>query len=166
MARALPYPDGLSTCRIRTAHAADSAVWEASAVGKRILVAEEDLHSREGLRDSLIGEGYWVETAEDSWQAIRKVKERLFDVAIIDLELPPVHGITVDGWDLARIFRAYHPGMSIIVLSAEEEGAARPQAERLRVSEFLEKPISPARLKAIVRTLEPSSPERSINDHC
>jgi DNA-binding response OmpR family regulator len=71
----------------------------------------------------------------------------------------------LDGCDLARIFRAYHPGMSIIVLSVGEEGEARAHAEQLRVSEFLEKPISPARLKAIVRTLEPSSPECSIPDH-
>ena len=120
---------------------------------KRILVVDDDRHSREGLRDSLLSEGYRVETAPDSWQAIRKIKEADYDVAIIDLDLPPVHGVVVTGWDLARIFPAFCPGISIIVISAEAEKAQRSRAGQLGVSEFLEKPISPTRLRAIVKTL-------------
>jgi DNA-binding response OmpR family regulator len=120
---------------------------------KRILVVDDDRHSREGLRDSLLSEGYRVETAPDSWQAIRKIKEADYDVAIIDLDLPAVHGVVVTGWDLARIFPAYSPGISIIVISAEAEKANSIRAGQLGVSEFLEKPISPARLRAILRAL-------------
>jgi CheY-like chemotaxis protein len=125
------------------------------AVGKRILVVDDDLHSREGLRDSLRSDGFKVDAAADSWEAIRKVKESRFDIAIIDLDLPPVHGINMSGWDLARIFRAYHPAISLIVVSAEEADLVRAEAEQVHVSQFLEKPISPARLKSIVRTLDP-----------
>jgi DNA-binding response OmpR family regulator len=119
----------------------------------RILVVDDDPHSREGLRTSLHNEGYRVDTAPDSWQAIRKIKEAEYDVAIIDLDLPAVHGVVVSGWDLARIFPAYSPGISIIVISAEAEKAQRARAGELGVSEFLEKPISPTRLRAIVRAL-------------
>jgi DNA-binding response OmpR family regulator len=118
-----------------------------------ILVVDDDRHSREGLRDSLLSEGYRVETAPDSWQAIRKIKEADYDVAIIDLDLPAVHGVVVTGWDLARIFPAYSPGISIILISAEVEKTQRSRAGQLGVSEFLEKPISPTRLRAIVRAL-------------
>lgn len=119
-------------------HAAPSAERESAPVEKRILVVDDDLHSREGLRASLI--------------------------AIIDLDLPPVHGVTVSGWDLARIFRAYHPAISIIVVSAEDRDAVRAEAEQLRVSEFLEKPINPAQLKMIVRTLEVLSEGHSTGE--
>ena len=122
---------------------------------KRILLVEGDLHSREGLRDWLRAEGHTVVTAADGWQAIRRVKEDRFDIAIVDLDLPPVLGVTVTGWDLARIFRAYNPSMSLIVVGAEEAEAVRAQAEEMRVSKFLEKPISPAWLKTIVQTLGP-----------
>lgn len=122
---------------------------------KRILVVDDDLHSREGLRDSLSTEGFTVDTAADSWEAIRGVKEGRFDIAIIDLDLPPVHGVSMSGWDLARIFRAYNPSISLIVVSAEEADVVRAEAEQMRVSEFLEKPINPSRLKRIVRTLIP-----------
>jgi CheY-like chemotaxis protein len=120
---------------------------------KKILVVDDDLHSREGLRDSLRGEGYRVETAADGWQAIRQVKEGHFDIAIIDLDLPPVHGLAMTGWDLARILRAYIPAIFIIVVSAEEMSAVKAQVQQLRVSEFLEKPISPSQLKSIVKAL-------------
>ncbi len=126
---------------------------------KRILIVDDDLHSREGLRDTLLGEGYLVETSADSWQAIQKIKEGIFDIAIIDLDLPAFHGVVVTAWDLARIFRAYHPAISIIVVGAEEGRTVRVQVEKLKVSEFLVKPISPSKLKAIVRTLNPLSRE-------
>ncbi len=130
---------------------------------KRILVVDDDLHSREGLKYTLLGEGYAVETSADSWQAIRKIKDGVFDVAIIDLDLPTVHGVSVTAWDLARIFRAYNPAIAIIVVGAEEERSVRHQAELFSVLEFLVKPISPTRLKAIVRSIEPASEEHPVS---
>lgn len=123
------------------------------AAKKRILVVDDHRHSREGLRESLLGEGYQVEAAADGWQAIKKVKEGQFEVAIIDLDLPPVHGVDMSGWDLIRICRAFHPGIIIIVVSAEAGQAVKVQADELKVAKVLEKPIDPTQLKAIVRTL-------------
>jgi CheY-like chemotaxis protein len=128
--------------------------WPAGG-GKKILIVEDDLHSREGLRASLLGAGYSVDTAADGWQALKKIKEGRFEVGIIDLDLPPVHGVAVSGWDLVRIFRAFNPAISIVLMSAEAGNAVMAQLEQLQVSAFLEKPIDPARLKAIVRTLAP-----------
>lgn len=124
-----------------------------STVPKRILVVDDESHSREGLRASLLGAGYTVETAADSWQAIKKIKDYPFEVAIIDLDLPPVHGVALTGWDLVRIFRAFNPSIGIVVVGAEESRDVKTKVERLKVSEFLEKPISPARLKGIVNAL-------------
>lgn len=127
-------PDGLSAATLTT-----------------ILVVDDDRPSREGLRDALVHGGYAVETAADTWQAIKKVRERPFEVAIIDLDLPPVHGVSLSGWDLVRIVRAYRPGTAIIVVSAEDDVALKARAQLLRVAEFLEKPISPTHVKALVR---------------
>jgi CheY-like chemotaxis protein len=124
-----------------------------ATVSKKILVVDDERHSREGLRVSLLGAGYTVETAADSWQAIKKIKDFPFEVAIIDLDLPPVHGVTLSGWDLVRIFRAFNPAIAIVVVGAEESRDVKAQAEQLKVAEFLEKPISPTRLKGIVSTL-------------
>jgi len=122
---------------------------------KRILIVDAYLHSLQGLRSSLIDGGWKVETATDSWQAIRKVKETPFELAIIDLGLPPAYGLTLNGWDLVRIVRALHPGISVIVVSEDGSPEVKAQAERLKVLEFFEKPIDLAQLKAAVSKLDP-----------
>lgn len=115
---------------------------------------DDDRHTREGLRDWFQSGGCKVETAADGWQAIQKLKESPFEATIIDLDLPPVHGVAMNGWDLVRISRAFNPAISVVVLTAQEGEEVEAQAEQLKVSELLKKPISPSQLKAIVRTLD------------
>jgi len=123
-----------------------------------VLLVDDDLHSREGLKLFLMLDGYRVRAAGDAWQAIRAVKEGSLDLAIIDLDLPPFRGIEITGWDLARIVRAYQPDLAIIVVGAEDGADVRRQAAAAGVTLFLEKPISPVRIRAIVRQLRPWPP--------
>jgi len=113
-----------------------------------ILVVEDELHSREGLRDLLEGRGYHVETAADMPQAIRHVNAQRFAGAIIDLQLQPVHAVTVTGWDIADICRACTPDIAVLFVSAQGGAEVEDRAERLGRAAFLEKPIDPARLTA------------------
>ena len=113
-----------------------------------ILVVEDELHSREGLRDLLEGRGYHVETAADMPQAIRHVNAQRFAGAIIDLQLQPVHAVTVTGWDIADICRARTPDIAVLFVSAQGGAEVEDRAERLGRAAFLEKPIDPARLTA------------------
>ena len=115
---------------------------------------EDDQHSRKGLQDSLLADGHSVEAVSDGWQAFRKIKEGVFDLAIVDLELPPVLGVAMTGWDLVRILRAYFPGIPIVVVSSQEDAVIRRLLDRFKVSTFLVKPIDPARIKAVARGLD------------
>jgi CheY-like chemotaxis protein len=126
---------------------------------RRILVVEDDPHSREGLRGLLSVGGYWVDTAADGWQAIERIKDGSFQLALVDLDLPVVHGVAVDGWDLVRILRAFHPDITIIVVSAQMGPAIESRARVLKVSCLLEKPLDPATLWATLRRLDPSRNE-------
>jgi CheY-like chemotaxis protein len=121
---------------------------------RRILIVEDDQHSRKGLQDSLLTDGHSVEAVSDGWQAFRKIKEGVFDLAIVDLELPPVLGVAMTGWDLVRILRAYFPGIPIVVVSSQEDAVIRRLLDRFKVSTFLVKPIDPARIKAVARGLD------------
>ena len=123
-----------------------------------VLLVDDDLHSREGLKLFLMLDGYRVRAVGDAWQAIRAVKEGSLDLAIIDLDLPPFRGVEITGWDLARIVRAYQPDLAIIVVGAEDGADVRRQAAAAGVTLFLEKPISPVRIRAIVRQLRPWPP--------
>ncbi len=120
----------------------------------RILIVDAYGTSREGLSASLRGGGWIVETAAGSWEAIQRVKDGRFGLAIIDVDLPPVHGVTMSGWDLARIFRAFHAGAAIILVTAEWRPEFVSQAERLHHARLIEKPINPGELRALVRRFE------------
>jgi CheY-like chemotaxis protein len=122
-------------------------------VRQRILIVEDDRHSRKGLQDCLVAEGHGVEAVGDGWQAFAKIKEGFFDLAIVDLDLPSVLGVAITGWDVVRIFRAYFPEIPIIMLSAQEDKAVSRLIERFKVSSFMVKPIDPPRVKAVVRDL-------------
>ena len=94
---------------------------------RRILVVDDDRPSREGLGMALLREGHVVETAGDAWEAIVRLRAQPFDIAVVDLDLPAVHGVEFGGWDVVRIARAYQAGIAVIVLSADED--AVPAAE-------------------------------------
>jgi CheY-like chemotaxis protein len=119
-----------------------------------ILIVEDDFNSREGLRLSLMAEGYQVEAVKDGLQAIKRVLDRRFAVAIVDINLPAIMDVTITGWDLVRIFRSIDPAMSIFVVSAEE--GVELQARQAPDARFLRKPINPSQLKAMLKTMIPS----------
>ena len=135
---------------------APALLWFSRAtVNKTILLVDDDLHSREGLRQSLVGGGFLVETAQDGAQAIKRMIESEVGMAIIDLDLPPVKGVTISGWDVVRICRAFDAAMPIIVVSAEGGPEVKARAKELKVLECLEKPIAPGQVKGIVRAIDP-----------
>jgi len=119
---------------------------------KNVLIVEDDLNSREGMKAILRMYGYHADVSEDGLQAIKKIKENRFEVALIDINLPPVLNVEITGWDLIRIFRSFNPNIQIIVVSGEKGIQARSQPFNL--AGCLEKPIRPARLKSLLENLD------------
>jgi len=123
----------------------------------QILVVDAYRHSREGLSDSLRASGYRVDAVAGSWEAIQKAKDGQVGLAIIDLDLPPAHGVVMTGWDLARIIRAFHPDAALILVAAEWQPQLRVRTEALPRARLVEKPIRPGELRALVKALERES---------
>jgi two-component system OmpR family response regulator/two-component system response regulator TctD len=121
----------------------------------RLLVVDPYGTSREGLGAALRAGGFAVEAVESSSEAIRSINVGGFDLAIIDLDLPPAHGVAEDGWDLVRILRATAPGLPMILIAAECHPDTHAEALRLGAARLLEKPINPRELRSIVRALRP-----------
>ena len=117
---------------------------------RRILVVDDDRPSPEGQSTALLREGHSVDTAADAWQAIVRLRAQSFDIAVVDLDLPAVHGVELGGWDVVRIARAYQPDIALIVLSADEEAAPGTEARALGVTDILGKPISLQELTGLV----------------
>lgn len=122
---------------------------------RQILVVEDDVNSREGLRGLLSVGGYRVDTAADGWEALERIKQDRYELAIVDLDLPVVHGIAMDGWDVARIVRAFCPEVAIVVVSGRDDEATRDAARHIDVA-LLEKPLAMSDLRTVIAELFPS----------
>jgi CheY-like chemotaxis protein len=62
---------------------------------QRILVVEDDLFLRELYVDTLSGEGYKVESAEDGEAALGKMKTGGYDIVLLDIIMPKMDGLSV-----------------------------------------------------------------------
>ncbi len=118
----------------------------------RLLLVDPYGGSREGLGAALRGGGLLVETAASAPEALTKMEAGLVDLAIVDLDLPPTHGLAEDGWDLVDLLRAASPALPLILIAADCQ--PHTQAEALRLGgRLLEKPINPRELRTIVSAL-------------
>jgi DNA-binding NarL/FixJ family response regulator len=86
----------------------------------RIVIAEDGVLMREGLRSLLSGEGHDVVTQVGDGDALRAaVREREPDLAIIDVRMPPTQ--TDEGARAAVELRAGRPALAVLLLSQDVE---------------------------------------------
>jgi DNA-binding NarL/FixJ family response regulator len=96
----------------------------------RIVIADDNLLVREGIASLLRDAGLDVAArASGPEELLDAVDEHAPDVAIVDIRMPPTH--TDEGLRAARVIRARHPRIGIVVLSEHVETglAARALAE-------------------------------------
>jgi len=115
----------------------------------RILLVEDDLTVAEVVRGLLSARGHEVVHAEHALSALREVSEALFDVVLMDLDLPGLGGIA-----LAEHLRGQGFEMPFIAVTARTDPAIEEQARAAGFNGFLRKPVTGDLLvEAIARVL-------------
>ncbi len=104
---------------------------------KVILVIDDDKSIRETVKDVLEDEGYKVLTAESGANGIKICKNNKVDIAIIDIWLPQMDGITVLQ-EIKKIDR----DIKSIVISAHGSVQTAVESLKLGAIDYLEKPLS------------------------
>lgn len=124
---------------------------------KRLLVVEDDVHIRLGLRDALQAEGYEVIECRDGAQAGPLVKQHKPDLVILDIMLPGK-----SGFDLCREIRAGKNRVPILMLSAKGQEIDKVVGLELGADDYVTKPFSLrellARVQALLRRAQPGGP--------
>ena len=88
--------------------------------GSRIVVADDDLLTREGIASLLAAAGYdVVGLAHDGDSLLRTVRQQHPDLVEVDIRMPPTH--TSEGLHAARAIHAERPDVGILLLSAHVE---------------------------------------------
>lgn len=116
--------------------------------GKRILVAEDDAHIRDGLVDTLISEGYAVDAARDGEEALDLFHKRTYDLVVLDIMMP-----RKSGYDVCRAIRAGDTAVPILMLTAKGEEIDKVVGLELGADDYVTKPFGVRELLARVAAL-------------
>jgi two-component system response regulator PhoP len=116
----------------------------------RLLLVEDDAALRLGLARQLEAEGYRVDQAADGADGLFQAREYPVDLAIVDLGLPKVDGITI-----VQTLRAEGRTLPILVLTARGSWQDKVRGLEAGADDYLVKPFEypelAARVKALLR---------------
>jgi len=103
---------------------------------EKILIIDDHWGVRDTLRMILGKRPVEVDEAMNGPEALRLLKERIYDLILLDLKMPYLEGL--DFLEQARLMKVETP---VIVISAYLSTDALPRAFRLGVVDFLPKPV-------------------------
>ncbi len=119
---------------------------ERMKMDNHILVVEDDVAIREGVRILLEGEGYIVQEAEDGYQCLKKVSDDI-DLVILDIMMPGISGIKT----CEEIRKISH--VPVLFLTAKSHESDKLLGLMAGGDDYLVKPFSYAELLARVKAL-------------
>ncbi|MBE7536691.1 MAG: response regulator transcription factor [Anaerolineales bacterium] len=126
---------------------------------KAILIIDDEAGLRLTLSLILQGAGYQVETADGAKQALDHLKNRKFDLAFLDLNLPEM-----DGFELLRMIHQQVDDLPVLIITAHATLETAIRAVRLGARDYLIKPVEPplilARVKEVFAEIE--QPKRRL----
>lgn len=116
----------------------------------RLLLIEDDAILRLGVKRQLEADGYRVDTAADGEDGLFQAREYPVDLAIVDLGLPKVNGLSV-----VQALRAEGRTLPILILTARGSWQDKVKGLETGADDYLVKPFEypelAARVKALLR---------------
>jgi len=110
-----------------------------------ILVVDDDVDTCRNLSDILTDLGYQVHTAHDGPTALELVRQRPYDVALLDYKMPGMDGLT-----LYREIKKVRAETVAIVVTAYAGGGTAEEALQAGAWQVLAKPVEFPRLLGLV----------------
>ncbi len=101
-----------------------------------ILVVDDDLAHRTMLRTLVSGWGYSVSEADDGESAIAAVREKPYDLILMDVRMIKVSGLTA----LSEI-KAFNPAIPVIIMTAYASVETAVEALKKGAYDYLTKPL-------------------------
>ncbi len=117
----------------------------------KVLIAEDDPHTRAGLEEILEAEGYQVfDRTQDGKDALQLFRKESPDFVCLDIMMPGM-----SGYDVCREIRRADPNVPVIFISAKSEEIDTVIGLELGADDFIVKPFGVkevvARIRAVTR---------------
>ena len=118
-------------------------------MGSKVLVVDDEKLIVKGIKFSLEHDGMEVDTCFDGESALEKLKEKEYDMVLLDLMLPGM-----DGLEVCQDIREFSD-VPIIIITAKSEDMDKIMGLEYGADDYITKPFNilevKARIKAILR---------------
>ena len=111
----------------------------------RVLIIDDDESMRIACSQTLESGGFSVSLAGNGSQALDRVRQESFDVALLDLKMPGMPGMEV----LKRL-KQESPNTAVIIITGYAAIESAVEAIKLGAYDYLPKPFTPEALTATV----------------
>lgn len=119
----------------------------------KILLADDEEALRELLREQLSAQGYTIDEAQDGVEAVEKLQQHSYHLAILDINMPRKTGL-----DVLRHIREQNLPVRVIMLTGRLGFSVGSESMLLGADEYITKPFDLDYLEmAIKKVLAKSS---------
>lgn len=110
-----------------------------------ILVIDDEARIRDACVIVLSEKGFHVAAAPDGQEGLRMIKEKHYDIVLVDLMMP-----NISGFDVVAEVRSHHPDTVVIVITGYATLEHSIEAMKKGAFDFIPKPFTPDQLRAVV----------------
>jgi len=110
-----------------------------------ILVVDDDHAVCASCQRVLTDDGYQVDVACSSEEAVHKIAARHYDLALLDLRFPQLGGLT-----LLQFMRKAYPDTEVVVITGHPTIENAKESIELGAFDYVVKPLDPDRIRTVV----------------
>ena len=111
----------------------------------RLLIVDDELSVRDSLAKWFSEEGYYVAAGESASEALTRVAEQTFDVALVDIKMRGTDGI-----ELQRRLHEIYPDMLVIIMTGYASVETAIAALKNGAYDYVNKPLDPDEIAHLV----------------
>src|SRR5215470_3291434 len=111
----------------------------------KLLIVDDELSVRDSLAKWFSEEGYYVATAESANEALTRVAEQTFDVALVDIKMRGTDGI-----ELQRRLHEIYPDMLVVIMTGYASVETAIAALKNGAYDYVNKPLDPDEIAHLV----------------
>jgi DNA-binding NtrC family response regulator len=104
-------------------------------MAEKVLIVDDDKDFLEVMSERLQTRGINVSTAERAEDALKRLERDIFDVIILDLQMPGIDGI-----ETLKQIKEKHEALQVIMLTGHATVEKGVEAIKLGATDFIEKP--------------------------
>ena len=128
---------------------------------KQILIVEDDSFLNKMLAYNLTADGYGVTSALNARTAAEAIRQREFNLVLLDINLPDGNG-----FELCKLIKPRHPDTIVIFLTANDQESDQIRGYEVGAVDYITKPFVigalQRKIKAMFAMLERHKPAKDI----